>query len=223
MENDFYQIHIGEDDTRQRYFSVVESLLFVKGDPLSTKEICDVLDCSEAFAKSLMSELMEIKEKDARSGLKVIKIKDSYQMVTKIENADFIRMLLRTNTRQSLSQASLETLAIVAYKQPITKVEIEDIRGVKCDRAIYTLVEKSLIKESGRKEVPGRPILYGTTDEFLRHFELESLVSLPNLEEFEIDEEIHRGIEEEADSIFSNADEEFKPKDIMDIAEETEN
>ncbi|WBW95303.1 SMC-Scp complex subunit ScpB [Oceanirhabdus sp. W0125-5] len=219
MDNEFYQMHIGEEETKVRYYSVVESLLFVKGEPLSFKEICDVLDCSEAFGKKLMDELIEIKNKDKKSGIKIIKIKDSYQMVTKTENSDFIRMLLKTNTRQSLSQAALETLAIVAYKQPITKVEMEEIRGVKCDRAIYTLVEKKLIKESGRKEVPGRPILYGTTDEFLRHFELESLGLLPNLDEFEIEEDFHKEIEEQFSEEESS---DYEKKDILEVAADFE-
>jgi len=219
MDNEFYQMQIGEEETKVRYYSVVESLLFVKGDPLSFKEICDVLDCSEVFVKKLMDDLIEIKNKDKKSGIKIIKIKDSYQMVTKTENSDFIRMLLKTNTRQSLSQAALETLAIVAYKQPITKVEMEDIRGVKCDRAVYTLVEKKLIKESGRKEVPGRPILYGTTDEFLRHFELESLGLLPNLDEFEIEEDFHKEIEEQLEK--ENLSD-YETKDIMEVAADFE-
>ncbi|MCM1992764.1 segregation/condensation protein B [Oceanirhabdus seepicola] len=219
MDNEFYQMQIGEEETKVRYYSVVESLLFVKGDPLSFKEICDVLDCSEAFVKKLMDDLIELKNKDKKSGIKIIKIKDCYQMVTKTENSDFIRMLLKTNTRQSLSQAALETLAIVAYKQPITKVEMEDIRGVKCDRAVYTLVEKKLIKESGRKEVPGRPILYGTTDEFLRHFELESLGLLPNLDEFEIEEDFHKEIEEQLEK--ENLSD-YETKDIMEVAADFE-
>ncbi len=99
-------------------------------------------------------------------------------------------MLLKTNIRQSLSRAALETLSIIAYKQPITRIEIEDIRGVKSDRAISTLVEKGLIKESGKKSVIGRPNLYATTDGFLKHFDFTSLGELPSLDNFIEDEEL---------------------------------
>ena len=105
-------------------------------------------------------------------------------LVTKPCNSEFIQKLLKTNTRKSLSQASLETLAIIAYKQPITRVEIEEIRGVKSDRAVYTLSEKKLVEESGRKNVPGRPIIYITTDEFLKHFDFHSLNEMPSFEDF---------------------------------------
>ena len=105
-----------------------------------------------------------------------------YQLVTKAENSDFIQKLLKKNRRQSLSQASIESLAIIAYKQPITRIDIDEIRGVKSESAIQKLVEKNLIKDIGRLEVPGRPILYGTTDEFLRQFGLETLKELPSLD-----------------------------------------
>lgn len=122
-------------------------------------------------------------EEKAR-GIKLICMNDEYQLVTKAENSKYIQKLLNTNVRQSLSQASLETLAIIAYKQPVTRVDIDEIRGVKSDRAIFTLAEKKLIKEVGRLEAPGKPILYGTTEEFLRHFGIENIKELPSLENF---------------------------------------
>ncbi|NYC31420.1 segregation and condensation protein B [Clostridium saccharobutylicum] len=120
--------------------------------------------------------------------------KGGYQLVTKSENADYIQKLLKKNKRQSLSQASIESLAIIAYKQPITRIDIDEIRGVKSESAIQRLVEKELIKEVGRLEVPGRPILYGTTEEFLRQFELRDLEELPSLDLFG-----HEDIQEEID------------------------
>ena len=118
-----------------------------------------------------------------------INIDDSYQFVTKPENSEFIQKLLKKNKRQSLSQASLESLSIIAYKQPITRVDIDEIRGVKSESAIQKLVERDLVSEVGRLEVPGRPILYGTTDEFLRQFGLSTLDELPSLDLFGDDEE----------------------------------
>ena len=110
--------------------------------------------------------------------------------ITKAENSDYIQKLLKKNKRQSLSQASLESLAIIAYKQPITRVDIDEIRGVKSESAIHKLLEKDLIKEVGRLEVPGRPILFGTTEEFLRQFGLKELNELPSLDLYsEKDEE----------------------------------
>ena len=117
-------------------------------------------------------------------GIKLILIKGAYQFVTKAEYSDNIQKLLKKNKRQSLSQASLESLAIVAYKQPITRIDIDEIRGVKSDSAIQKLIEKGLIKEIGRLEVPGRPILYGTTKDFLRQFGLQDLKELPSLDIF---------------------------------------
>lgn len=177
------QLEFEEVSNKKRYFSIIESLLFVSGDPLSINSIAYALECSKDFAIELM-ELFITQYNDEGRGIKIIKLEDTYQFVTKIENSDYVQRLLKTNSRQSLSQAALEVLAIIAYKQPITRVEIEEIRGVKSDRAIYTLVEKQLIKENGRKDIPGRPILYSTTREFLKYFQLEDLKELPNLKDF---------------------------------------
>ena len=168
---------------KKRYFSIIESLLFVAGDSLKLTDISSILECSAPFTKELINELKEKYEDESR-GIKIIVVNDEYQFVTKPCNSEFIQKLLKTNTRQSLSQASLETLAIIAYKQPITRVEIEEIRGVKSDRAVYTLSDKKLVEESGRKNVPGRPIIYITTDEFLKHFDFHSLDEMPSFEDF---------------------------------------
>jgi segregation and condensation protein B len=180
------QLDIEEVSTKKIYFSIIESLLFVTGDSLKLTEIANILECSIDFTRELINELI-VKYEEEDRGIKIIITNDQYQFVTKPCNSDYVQKLLKTNIRQSLSQASLETLAIIAYKQPITRVEIEDIRGVKSDRAIYTLSEKKLIEESGRKSVPGRPIIYVTTDEFLKHFDFYSLAEMPSLEKFDIE------------------------------------
>lgn len=185
------QLEIEELSKKHKYFSIIESLIFVAGEPLKIKEIASIIGCNIEKAKVLMDELME-QYKNMQRGISLININDEYQFVTKHENSSYIQKLLKTNTRQSLSQAALETLAIIAYKQPVTRINIDEIRGVKSDRAILTLLERGLIKESGRLEVAGRPILYSTTDKFLVHFGLENLEQMPLLEDLiepkEIDE-----------------------------------
>lgn len=182
-EFDIKQLDIEEVFNKKKYFSIIESLLFVAGESLKLNEMANILECSMGFTTELIDELRVSYEEEDR-GIKIIVTGEGYQLVTKPSNSDHVQKLLKTNIRQSLSQASLETLAIIAYKQPITRVEIEDIRGVKSDRAIYTLSEKKLIEESGRKNVPGRPIIYVTTDEFLKHFNFYSLSEMPSLEYF---------------------------------------
>jgi segregation and condensation protein B len=187
MKNNFInQTEIEETSNKKQYFSIIESLLFVSGEPLKIRDIANIIECSLTYVENLLRELMYIYEEEER-GIKLININDEYQLVTKPQNSEFIQKIVKTNVRQSLSQASLETLAIVAYKQPITRVDIDEIRGVKSDSAVTKLIERGLIKESGRLEVPGRPILYNTTEEFLRQFNLENLNALPALEQFIMD------------------------------------
>lgn len=178
------QLEIIDEAFREKNISIIESLLFVSGEPLKTKQIADILEIETSTTKLLLEELSKIYENKER-GLKLININDEYQLVTKKENSSYIQKLLKVNSRQALSQASLETLSIIAYKQPITRVAIDEIRGVKSDRAVQTLADKKLIKESGRLDVPGRPILYCTTEEFLRYFELETLEQMPSIQELE--------------------------------------
>lgn len=176
------QIEMEQFSVKNRFISVIESLLFVSGEPIKVKEIASILECDVKFIKNLIEEMKKIYAEENR-GITIIEIEDSYSLATKKENSEFVQKLLKINVRQSLSQAALEALAIIAYKQPITRIDIDEIRGVKSDRAVQTLSEKKLIKECGRLEVPGRPILYGTTEEFLKHFGLESLNEMPSLED----------------------------------------
>lgn len=182
------QIEIDEVSVKNRYFSIIESILFVSGEAMDIKEIASILECDMEHTYKLLQELRERYEEEER-GILLISMNDEYMLVTKSENSDFIQKLLKTNSRQSLSRAALETLAIIVYRQPITRIEIDEIRGVKSDKAIQTLLEKNLIKESGRKHVLGRPIMYGTTDEFLRYFGLKDLKQMTSLDEFIKDNE----------------------------------
>lgn len=178
------QIEIEEASSRVIYYSIIEALLFASGEPLSVNIIASIIECSDQFTKNILEELMSKYEVEER-GIKLININNKYQLVTKPQHSTYIQKILKNNSRQSLSQASLETLAIIAYKQPITRVDIDEIRGVKSDSAVITLAEKKLIKESGRLDVPGRPILYSTTDDFLRYFGIKDLKDMPSLEGFD--------------------------------------
>lgn len=164
--------------------AIIEALLFTWGDPLSLKDISEIIDIKLDELSVLMKELMDDFDFNRR-GLRIIKMNDTYQIGTRPEHYDWIKKLHQQKPPKNLSNAALETLSIIAYKQPVIKSEIEHIRGVKCDRAIETLMERNLIQEMGRLERTGRPIIYGTTEEFLKLFSLESLEELPDLREIE--------------------------------------
>ncbi|EHK2346986.1 MAG: SMC-Scp complex subunit ScpB [Clostridium perfringens] len=194
--SDINQIEFSEISKKDELKSIIESLLFVSGEPLALKDICRIVEEDFKYVEDLIRELMNIYNGDSSRGIKIISLNGTYQLVTKTKNSEYVQKLLKKNVRQSLSQASLESLAIICYKQPITRVEIDEIRGVKSESAIQRLVEKNLVEETGRLEVPGRPILYGTTDEFLRHFALNDLEDLPSIELFEENDEVSDMVEE---------------------------
>lgn len=161
--------------------SAVEALLFAAGsDGLETKEIAQIVDCTEIDARSLCHQL-QAQLDERSSGIALQEIADTWQLMTRPEHAPYLKRMTQSPMQTSLSAAALEVLAIVSYKQPITRGEVDDIRGVQSDRAVATLVHRQLIREMGRADAPGRPILFGTTDVFLRHFGLKSLDELPPL------------------------------------------
>ncbi|WP_084245446.1 SMC-Scp complex subunit ScpB [Planomicrobium okeanokoites] len=162
--------------------SKIEALLFVAGDDgLSMKQLEFLTEAEEKEIREEISAMVRRYEETETAGIMIKELAGVYQLVTKAEVADTIQRLVENPTVQSLSQASLEVLAIVAYKQPITRVEIEDLRGVKSEKALHTLAGKALIQEVGRAEGTGRAILYGTTSEFLNYFGLKNLDELPAL------------------------------------------
>lgn len=185
---------------------ILESLLFAAGDEgLTLKQIVKVMDVPEFKAKEIVMMLKKDYEENPNRGIMLVELAGTYQLATKPEHATYLKRLVETPNYGSLSQAALETLTIIAYKQPITRVEIEEIRGVKSERALQTLVTKGLIKEVGRVDGPGRAILYGTTDEFLDYFGLKDLKELPPLPEDDENE-----IAEEADLFFKQLDQQMK-------------
>ena len=157
---------------------VIEAILFVAGEPVNVKDMQRALDVTEDETRQAIDAL-DSDYSFHRRGITLKRFGEHIQLSTRAEYAPYVERLLQPIQKQSLSQSALETLAIVAYRQPVTKLEMEAVRGVKCDYSVESLVNKGLIEEVGRKEALGRPILYGTTDKFLSHFGLRSLEDLP--------------------------------------------
>jgi len=163
---------------------IIEALLFTSNRPLTLMQMKEVLEEIETPSiKAAIEELRSEYQSLARS-FNITEVAGGYQISTNPEYAPWLKKMYSKARADKLSRPSLETLAIVAYRQPITKMEIEDIRGVNVDGVVKTLLERSLVRISGRKQIPGRPFLYGTTKEFLEFFALQSLQDLPKLEEF---------------------------------------
>lgn len=185
--------------------AILEALLYAAGDEgLTRKQLMSVLEVDEAALLDIMSAVKEEYQKQER-GIELIEYADSYMLLTKKEYSVYLKKLVETPSK-GLSQAALEVLAIVSYKQPITRSEVEEIRGVKSERVLHSLVAKALLCEVGRADGPGRAILYGTTPTFLEQFGLKTLDELPPLpENVEAD-----GVQEEADLFFENFNQTFE-------------
>ena len=160
--------------------AAIEAVLFASGDPVPIGRIAQVLSLDTATVDKLVRTLSERMESQD-SGLQILKLGDCYQMCTKKQHADVVRAMLEIRRNAPLSQAAMEILAIIAYNQPVTKAFVEQIRGVDSSGVIASLSAKGLIEEKGRLELPGRPLLYGTTEHFLRCFQISSLDQLPPL------------------------------------------
>ncbi len=169
--------------------AVLEGLLFVVGDDgLTINQMMDILEISNDEAKELLAALKERYEKDD-SGIRISFLGNTFKLTTKKEHREYYQRLIENEDSNVLSQAALETLAIVAYNQPITRLDVNEIRGVDSGQMMRKLLAKGLLKEVGRSEGLGRPILYGTTSEFLDYFGLSTIEELPSIEEFKKDEE----------------------------------
>lgn len=158
--------------------AVIEAVLFTMGESVETAKLAVAIEQDVPTTRKLIRNMMDKYNNDDR-GIKIIELEDSFQMCTKAEYYEQLIKVASQPKRHVLSEAALETLSIVAYKQPVTRLEIEQIRGVKCDYAVNKLIEYNLIQELGRLDAPGRPILFGTTEEFLRSFGLASVEDLP--------------------------------------------
>lgn len=164
--------------------SSIEAMLFVWGEPLESREIAKALGISNNDTRLILKSMMEDYENQNR-GIFIKKIGTSYQLQTKKEHFEILSKLVDKVDSRRLSNSAMETLSIIAYKQPITRMEIEKIRGVKCTSPIETLINRELIEEVGRLEQIGKPILYGTTTEFLRVFDIEAIDDLPGYDDLD--------------------------------------
>ncbi len=171
-------------ENKNNVLARLEAMLFACGDPVEASRLADVLELDVESVTKMLSCLADTYE-ERQSGLRLIRIDGKYQICTREEYADDVRKLLEIKKNTPLSQAAFEVLAIIAYNKTVTKSFIEQIRGVDCSGSISNLVQKGLIEEKGRLDLPGRPLVYGTTDRFLRCFSLSSLDDLPDLPKHE--------------------------------------
>ena len=167
----------------------IEALLFVAGeDGIRIRQLAELLSLPPTGIQQSLEKLVQKYEKDPDSSLALIETGGAYRLVTKPQFAAVLKEYSKAPINQSLSRAALETLSIIAYKQPVTRLEIERVRGVSCDHAINKLLEYDLITELGRLDAPGRPLLFGTTEQFLRCFGVKSLEELPELNPVQVEE-----------------------------------
>ena len=165
---------------KQQTISAIEAVLFASGDPISIDRLSQTFEIKSEDVEKYIQEL-EKKYENNGSGFYVVRLENTYQLVSREEFAPYIKKAFDIKRRTPLSPAALEVLAVIAYNQPVTRAFIEQVRGVDCSGVVSTLVEKGLIEERGRLELPGRPLLYGTTKTFLRSFSLNDLGDLPPL------------------------------------------
>ena len=156
----------------------IEAILFTMGESVELSRIAKAVEVDPKTTEKIIHNMMDRYQEEGR-GIQIIELENSFQMCTKKEYYDYLIRIAMHPQKPALSDVMLETLSIIAYKQPVTKAEIEKIRGVKCDHAINKLVEYNLVRELGRLDAPGRPILFGTTEEFLRSFGVQDLDELP--------------------------------------------
>jgi len=172
------------DDQTNHVKGVIEAILFVNEKPVTLDQMKKVLDTISSGELKKVIKLLQDEYNDYKKGIEIKEIAGGYQMLSNSIYASYIRDFYKTKHKEKLSKPSLETLAIMAYKQPVTRADIEMVRGVNSDGVVGNLLDKELIKIVGKKDVPGRPYLYGTTKQFLEYFGLKSLENLPKLEEF---------------------------------------
>lgn len=167
-----------EDMEIEKLQGIIEAILFTMGDSVELGKIAAAIEHDEDTTKKIIHNMMDRYEQENR-GIRIIELEDSFQMCTKKEVYEYLIRIAKQPKKYVLTDVLLETLSIIAYKQPVTKLEIEKIRGVKSDHAVNKLVEYGLAEEVGRMDAPGRPLLFGTTEEFLRRFSVQSLDELP--------------------------------------------
>ena len=171
----------------KNYKAIIEAILFTMGESVELEKIADAIELDKKTTKKLIDEMMQ-EWKDEGRGVAIMELDGAYQMCTRTEMYEYLIRIAKQPKRRVLTDVLLETLSIIAYKQPVTKMEIEKIRGVSSDHAVSKLVEYNLVCELGRLDAPGRPLLFGTTEEFLRSFGVHSVDELPVLSPVQLEE-----------------------------------
>ena len=171
------------ENEHRTQFHTIECLLFVAGDPVQIADLARVLEMSASDMRTLLSE-MEWTYRSEGRGIQLLVTDQTAQLISNREFIDAVEQLLQPEKTRSVSQSMLETLAVVAYRQPVTRADIEDVRGVRCEYAVSQLQKLGLITPVGRRDTPGKPVLFGTTDKFLRQFGLHGVDELPDFSKF---------------------------------------
>lgn len=197
--------------------SIIEAMLFASGDPVEASKLAEVLDIDIETVEKMLGHLSALYD-ERSSGLMIIRIDNKYQICTREKYSEEVRKLMEIKKNTPLSNAAFEVLAVIAYNKTVTRSFIEQVRGVDCSGPISSLVQKGLIEEKGRMDLPGRPLIYGTTDRFLRCFSLNSLEDLPDLPKNDEIDSIAR--DESQTSLFDNENKNdiLKEKEISEIA-----
>lgn len=172
---------------KKEAMAVLEAVLFTLGEAVEVDRLAAVIEEDSGTAREILAEMKKKYDREGR-GITLLELEDSFQMCTKGEMYEYLIKIARTPRKYALTDTLLETLSIIAYKQPITRLEIEKIRGVSCDHAVNRLMEFGLVGEVGRKDAPGKPLLFGTTQEFLRSFGVKSLGELPEMNPVQVEE-----------------------------------
>lgn len=172
---------------KERQEAVIEAVLFTMGESVSVQKLAELIEDTPSATRKIIEQMQENLQA-ANRGISIVEFEDSFQMCTKVDMYEDLLKIAKSPRKYTLSDTLLETLSIIAYKQPVTKLDIEKIRGVSCDHAVNRLVEFDLVKELGRLDAPGRPLLFGTTEQFLRSFGVKSLEELPEINPMQLEE-----------------------------------
>lgn len=190
---------------KKKYIGIIEAILFAVGNSISIEKLSEVLELERKEVKELLEEMKAGYENEDR-GIELIWLEDRVQLGTKASSYEYLAKIAKTPQKYTLTDTVLETLSIVAYKQPVTRSEIEKIRGVSCDHAINKLIEYELIEEVGRLDAPGKPLLFGTTEQFLRSFGVKSISDLPEMSPEMYEDFRLQATEEARESVMQSAD-----------------
>ena len=180
---------------REQQEAVIEAVLFTMGESVEISKLAELIEESKATTKKIVYEMKE-KLQQANRGIDIVELEDSFQMCTKTEMYEYLIKIAKSPRKYVLTDSVLETLSIIAYKQPVTRADVEKVRGVNCDHAINRLIEFDLVTELGRLDAPGRPLLFGTTEEFLRRFGIHSLEALPEMNPMQVEEFKQQALQE---------------------------